>query len=160
MIRPSRFSLLLGLFLTLAGFTCSTSTGLDYQPDGLRSQIEWHRARWESRRFDDYAFQLKRICYCPPEYVGPVRVEVRTGQVARIVDPVTGERVDERLWHVFPTIDGLFTILLDAVDRRADRIEVEWAPSLGYPAEIRIDYRLEIADEEIGYEVRDVDALD
>lgn len=138
--------------------SCDGPTGPD--DGGLREEIEAHRQGWEARPFRDYAYRLQRDCFCPPEARGPVRVVVRRGQVMNVLDPETGEPVSERLHHLFPGIGGLFVVLLDAVDRGADDVEVEWDPDLGFPARVFIDYHRQTADEELGFEAADVEPLD
>lgn len=128
--------------------------------DDRREEIEERREEWESRSFRDYAFTLRVACFCLPAATEPVRVEVRRGRIARIVDPDTGELVDQDRWPLYPTIGGLFTILLEAVEADAHEIDVEWDAMLGHPRHVFIDYERRTVDEEIGYEVRDVVSLD
>ncbi len=138
--------------------SCDSMTSPDEQ--SFREEIEAHREQWEARPFRDYAYRLERVCFCLPGTQGPVRVEVRMGRVVRVLDTETGEPVAEHLHHLFPGVDGLFTILLDAVDRDAHEIEVEWDAGLGHPTRIRIDYDPQVADEELGFDASGVEALE
>ena len=61
---------------------------------------------------------------------------------------------------MFPTVDGLFDFLEDAIDRGAEEIEVAFDPDLGLPTTVRVDYRLAAVDEEIGYEVEKLLPID
>ena len=131
-------------------------------PEGgdLREEIVEHRREWEERSFRDYAFRLVRSCFCAADARGPVRVEVRRGAVTRVVYSESGDPVPDRLVHLFPSVGGLFAILLDAVDRGAARVDVEWDAELGYPSSSFIDYEPAVADEELGFEVREVTPLE
>jgi hypothetical protein len=53
----------------------------------------------------------------------------------------------------FPTVDGLFDILRDAIQAEADRIDVTYDPDLGVPLDFWIDYSEMAADEELGMEI-------
>jgi hypothetical protein len=61
---------------------------------------------------------------------------------------------------VFPTVDGLFDFIADAIDRGAETIDVTFDAELGLPTHIRVDYRLGLADEEIAYEVEKLLPID
>lgn len=149
--------LALSLVLVVAA---AAGCGIVGPDDDRREEIEERREEWESRSFRDYAFTLRVACFCLPAAREPVRVEVRRGRIARIVDPDTGELVDHDRRPLYPTIEGLFTILLEAVEADAHEIDVDWDAMLGHPRHIFIDYERRTVDEEIGYEVRDVVPLD
>ncbi|MFW6198989.1 MAG: DUF6174 domain-containing protein [Gemmatimonadota bacterium] len=126
----------------------------------LRAEIEGQRAAWEERGFRDYSFILRRSCFCPPLALGPARVHVEQGTVVRVADPESGEEFPADHWHLFPAIEGVFSILLDAVDRDADEVDLEWHEDLAYPRSAFVDYSRSTADEEIGFEVSAVEARD
>lgn len=138
--------------------SCDGGTGPD--ETGLRRQIVEHRERWEARSFRDYSYRLQRNCFCGPEARGPVRVSVRQGQVVRVLEAETEEPVRDDLVHLFPGVAGLFSLLLDAVDRDAYEVEVEWDAELGYPTRFFIDYDSRTADEELGFDASDVTPLE
>lgn len=143
--------------LVLLGAACGLT---DPDDSSLRAQIQTHRERWEARPFRDYAATLERQCFCLPAATEPVRIEVRQGQIVRRVDPETGEPVADPPPVPVPTVDGLFVILLEAVEGDAAAIELEWNAELGFPVRFFIDYDRQVADEELGFEVRDVEPLD
>jgi hypothetical protein len=121
-------------------------------PD-LRREVETNRTRWLSVRPSTYTYGLLRSCFCPVEYRGPVTVSVAQGQAvdARYAD--TGVPVVEGAVDLFPSVEGLFAILMEALDRDADSIRVDWDEGTGIPLEIFIDYLRSAADEEVGYTV-------
>jgi hypothetical protein len=103
---------------------------------------------------DDYAYTLTVTCYCI--LPGPLRVTVRDGEVAG------AERLAET---DLPDAEGEGTTLADltALARRAlreaDRVDVTYDPTYGYPTDLYIDWDEGIADEEVGYTVTDFEAL-
>lgn len=126
-----------------------------------RSPLAQARATWEAQGIESYRFTLVRNCFCLIR--GPVVVEVRDGAVESIVDADTGEPVvgNTQLDEVFgevATIEALFDVIADA--EGAARLDTEFDPELGYPTTIYIDESEMIADEEMGYEVKDLVALD
>lgn len=121
-------------------------------PD-LRREVEANRARWLSARPSAYMYDLLRSCFCPVEYRGPVTVSVAQGQAVGARYSDSGEPVVEDAIGLFPSVDGLFEILLEAFDLDADSIQVDWDEATGIPLEIFIDYLRSAADEEVGYTV-------
>lgn len=120
---------------------------------GLRREVEVHQALWRASRPSVYTYGLFRSCFCPVEYLGPVTVGVVEGRAvsARYTD--SGEPVVADAVELFPSVDGLFAILTDALDRDADSVSVDWDEDTGIPLEIFIDYLRSAADEEVGYSV-------
>jgi hypothetical protein len=105
------------------------------------------RDAWQDQRIDSYAFTLARICFCP----GPheVRITVEEDEITKVIDTQTGAEVD-RTSVEWPTIDGIFKIILDAEANRADKVEVTYDDTYLHPVTVNIDYIEEAVDDELG----------
>jgi len=121
--------------------------------EGLARDVARHRRTWESRRPAAYVLELERQCFCGVEARGPVLVTVDGTRVTERTYSGSGVAVPETFADLFPTVDGLFDILEDALARSAARVEVTWQEASGAPASFWIDYSFSIADEEVGYRV-------
>src|SRR5688500_6161239 len=66
--------------------------------------LEAARERWDAADIDDYAFTIRRSCFCPPEYSGPYRATVRDGRIAGLT--LAGRPVSAEQYQV-PTIVSL-----------------------------------------------------
>jgi hypothetical protein len=119
----------------------------------LRSELSVQRERWMAQHIDDYQLTLSRSCFCAPEGAGLVVLTVLDGQPVEWLYFLSGDPVDAAWQPVFPTVDGVFDFLEEAIDRGADAIEVTFDPVLGLPTSLHVDYRAGLADEEIGYEL-------
>lgn len=138
----------------LAALALLSAGCLDAGPGAdLRDRVERNRERWLDLRPSDYRYELRRSCFCPVEYLGPVTLRVVDGQVVEAHYTETGVPVDAGTADAFPSVDGLFDVLLDALDRDADRIDVDFDEDTGIPLEFFIDYEQNAADEELGYRV-------
>ena len=126
---------------------------LDPNDDGPRSDLELNRQRWEQVRPASYTMVLRRLCFCAPSGIGPVRVQVVGTTATERVYVDSGEPVSAGLAPYFPTVDGLFDVLVDAMDQDAHQIQVTYDGDTGIPVDIWIDYQANLADEEQGYEV-------
>ena len=126
----------------------------------LRAEIAAQRVKWAAKRIEDYQLTFSRTCFCAPEGAGLVVLSVLEGEPVEWLYFLSGDPVAPE-WHaVFPTVDGLFDFLDDAIDRGAEEIDVAFDPDLGLPVSVRVDYRLAAADEEIGYEIEKLLPID
>jgi hypothetical protein len=55
-----------------------------------------------------------------------------------------------------PTVDSLFAWIKDAYVRKAAVVRVTYDPQLHFPANVSIDWNLNIIDDEFSFEVRDL----
>jgi hypothetical protein len=106
-------------------------------------------------RPESYRFRLVVSCYCPGTGV-PIKVTVEDDEVVRAVYLAAdeGRGVDEK----GDPADKLYWLTIDDIikaanDTRAARVTVEWPPGQDYPSSVYVDKDLDMADEEIGYEV-------
>ena len=114
-------------------------------------RINAQRAIWEAQNIDDYTFETRRRCFCG--FVGWLEVTVEDDQV-RTITPLEGEDVPAWATADYPTVDELFDILVEAVEDDAVMIDVTWHETLGYPETFYIDYSRNVADEELGHDIR------
>jgi uncharacterized protein DUF6174 len=130
-------------------------------PDGgaLRAQIASHRGQWAAAAIRDYEFRFQQICFCGMEVTREVVVRVSNGSVASARHVDDGTSVSAERLADLPTIDGLFDLLDDALDRNAASIEVEFDAALGFPTRINIDFQMQVIDEERSYNAADLTRL-
>ena len=105
----------------------------------------------KSSRAGDYSFVLAPMCFCPREYVQPVRIRVANGVVASVTYVESGKTPEHDGFGRYVTVDGLFAVIQEGIDRKASRITVSYDPGLGYPKDVSIDYVANMADEEYAF---------
>lgn len=136
------------VFCLLALSACSSTLGpVDSDLQRIRAQ----RALWDAQEISSYTFETRRLCFCA--FVGWLEVTVAADSVVSIL-PIDDPEAPEWATQDYPTINELFDILEDAVEREAVQIDMTWHESLGYPESFWIDYALNVADEELGHDVR------
>ena len=149
------------LLASLAFSSCSL-----FGPDAQLTDLDAARQRWEAQRLTTYSYVADRLCFCAAELF-PARIVVENGAVKGVHDPQTGEPLrlpDGRLAleaepGAYRTIEGLFSLVEEAQRAEAERLDVTYHPTYGYPTEISIDYASEIADDEVTYTNTDFVAL-
>jgi hypothetical protein len=144
--------MLRNLALVLAA--CGASACSDLGPeDGLLAELERNERRWLDARPEAYVFAVERLCFCGEEARGPVRVRVEGSTVTERTYVETGLDVPPVFAELFPTVHGLFEILRAAIVEQAHEVRATYDPVLGVPIDFWIDYRLNVADEELGMRV-------
>lgn len=146
--------------LVLAG--CEMSGVVD--PGDFR-ELAAAEARWRARSFGDYSYEIRVLCFCPPEITQWTRVTVRSGAVtsAAAVDPNPNYPITNiQYWE---PIDSLFVDLRRTMTDRAsqtylDEIVVEYDPHLGYPTFIEYRAKKNVMDGGSQFLLRNVTPLD
>ena len=135
----------------LAGAAALVFTGCSITEPSGRSvddaDLSRARQRWASARLDDYEFDYRLSCFCAPEATEQVHIVVRGDEVSSVVRVRDGAPAAPRSGG-WPTVDDLFAEVdrLRALD--ADRIEVSYDATYGYPRQIAVDVYLMAADDE------------
>lgn len=112
-------------------------------------------ATWRQKRPKHYAYTLQRTCFCTPESRKPLQIRVYEGVTQQAIVLPEGYNLPKTRWEEAKTIDQLFRLIHEAVDRQAASMEVQYDPNYGFPTYIAIDYDSMMADEEVYYEASD-----
>jgi len=144
--RPKTSRWLSIALLTLTQMVCADVLGPE------QDELALARARWAVTNADDYSFEFRRSCFCPTDFVRPVRIEVLDGTVTSAVYVDTEEAIPTPPTSV-PTIDDLFAEIQDAIDGMAFSVIAEYDAEAGYPISVSIDHIEHAIDDEMGLTV-------
>ena len=135
-----------------------------FGPNDLRKLGE-AEALWKARAFADYSYEIRILCFCPPEITQWTRVTVRSGVVtaAEAVDPNPAYPITTIQW--WDPIDSLFVDLRRTMSDRTSRTYLEsviaqYDPELGYPTNIEYRAKANVADGGSQFLLRTVRPLD
>jgi len=108
--------------------------------------------KWQDRGPNRYTYEFQRGCFCGGAATQAVRISVNNGQVIAVVRVSDGQLVPVSDVNQFfrITIDSLFGILGEAMDGQAAELRITYDPFFGYPRQTFIDYRSNVADDELG----------
>lgn len=148
--RAVRAMLPLGVGLALVAASGCTGAG---PLDAVADEIDANRALWRSVRPATYQYRLENQCFCGEGIRGPVDILVIADSVVARHYPGSGEGVTHPTAQWFPSVDGLFDFLEDAVDGGAHSVEVTWDAATGLPLEAFVDYDERSVDEEHGFRI-------
>ena len=152
---PARFRRV-GLFpaVLLAGGAVGCGSPLSSDD---RNALRIAEARWAAKDFQDYSFEVRRACFCPPVITEWARVEVTNGAVTGVIVLSTGEELTASERAMFPTVDQVFeTIRTTASSDWIERIEVEFDPDTGFPIHANFISKSNIADAGGAYYLRNL----
>ena len=130
--------------LALCIVGCSITTATD-RSDAER-ELARNRQRWAGAGVHDYEFDFRRSCYCMPEYTEGVHIVVRNDVVTSVVRSSDGQPASAVV--AWPRVDELFDDVRRRLEEGADRLEVEYDPTLGYPRSVVADVILMAVDDE------------
>lgn len=136
-----------------AAVACNDVVG----PGDVR-ELAQARAKWEARPFADYTYEIRTLCFCPPEINQWTRVSVRDGVVID-AQPVETDPVFPVSGSYWQPIDSLFVNIHRRITEHGSYLEaviVEYDSQLGYPKDIEYRYKPNIADAGAIIHVRNV----
>ena len=117
-------------------------------------QLRNAERRWARANIDNYTFEMRSSCFCPPEVYEWAVVEVRDGIVvaARTLGgaPLSGFGLTSR-----KTVEQLFDQAHARYDWLED-IDFEFDDVLGYPLFVELRSKSTIADAGVRYEARNL----
>jgi len=140
---PLRTSRVLPLLLVAL-----SACGDVFGPESRRAELDRNRERWRASGTASYTFVLARSCFCITEVTQPARIQVRNDSVVSVTAVADGRSLDPRY---FMTVNGLFDVIDQGIERGAATLRVVYDPALGYPVEIDYDGATNVADDEITY---------
>lgn len=146
---PYRIILLCAILSLLLGCILKD----DERLTNIQSELDQNRKKWASAVVSNYQFNFRWKCYCSEEFVEPVNISVRENRIVDVdfvADDVPFTMIG--LWR-YQTVDKLFDLLQEAIDKNAHSISVDYHSELGYPVSASIDYEEYTVDEEKGFEI-------
>ncbi len=126
----------------------------------LQTELDDNRALWDAAAITDYSMRFQRLClFCAIDLLIPVRITVRGDTIDTVTDLDSGEPVVGIAEGTFLTIDELFDVIQDAINRNASEIDVRYVEVLGYPTDVNIDFSRSVFNDESQFEIREFQEL-
>ena len=127
------------LLSTLAG--CSLGDDDSFQ----RQNLQQARTRWDTKDVASYSYILELQCFCAPaSELKPVLVTVNNGAVVSLQywneNPNNRPPAPAAIFGPYDTVEELFALVDDAIDRDADVLQVGYNSEYGFPEAVNVDY--------------------
>jgi hypothetical protein len=118
------------------------------------SDLDSEQKSWNRLGLRDYSFRYQPDCMCRGYGVN-YQVRVSNGEVVSFQQGSEPVNLSSRDLPR-PTIDSLFAWVRDAYARKAAVVRVTYDPQLHFPANVSIDWNLNVIDDEFSFTVTDV----
>lgn len=122
-----------------------------------------NRKKWESGAGRHYRARISASFFGPREWMVPLIVEVKEGTLISMSTDGAQPAPTSKEWTEFAdrhnTIEKVFGLIEKAMADKAERIEVDYDPALGYPMRVVIDPLAQAADDETYYTIDNVAGL-
>ena len=125
----------------------STLAGCDLGDDDSfqRQNLQQARTRWDARDVASYSYILELQCFCASaSELKPVLVTVNNGAVVSLQywneNPNARPPAPASIFGPYDTVEELFALVADAIDRDADVLQVGYDPEYGFPNAVNVDY--------------------
>ena len=129
-----------------------------------QSNLNAAKALRNSKEVSHYTATQQLSCFCTPNSTHPVQFDVMSGAIVEGSIQYVNEtdKIPASQLTVNPmTVEDTFAFIQDAIDRKADSIDVTYDAEYGFPTKMNIDYSMMMADEEqyYTYSVRVVEEM-
>ena len=135
---------------------CSANATPTPTADDRLAALMENRAKWHRIGAVRYQMLERLSCFCHFDYPHLVAIQVLDNQIVSIRDVWTGAEVTMPPPDAFRTVDGVFSLIEDAINSGADEISVKYDQYVGAPTETYIDYHSAAFDDEVGFRISDM----
>lgn len=134
----------------------ASCTGV-FEP-GEAERLRQAQARWVAQGIDDYTFETRTLCFCGPEVYEWAIVEVRNDRVVSATT-LDGLPLNEYGLGARKTVNQLFETAWTARGEWIADVDFSFDSQLGYPTEIDLIAKKNVADGGATYEARNLEPL-
>ncbi len=124
-----------------------------------RYDIWQHHRLWGQQYLMNYRYMLSVSSMGAPDLNQRMLVEVHNNQPTLAIPMDSQRLITSAEQAQYTSIDRLFQVMADAINRRVDYIRIDYDPHLSYPMEISVDPSARQVDDEIHYSIRDFEVL-
>ena len=112
-------------------------------------------ALWKKKGISNYEMTMKISCYCIQGRVGPHHIVVENDKIKTVNDlPYDSTKTGPIL-----TINELFDFIIISLAKNPYQHSLDYNAIFHYPKNIYFDFNVQIADEEVSYEITYFKAL-
>ena len=112
--------------------------------------------KWLEKGSKSYHYTYQNSCFCPRDYVRPLRATVKDGIISTYRYADTSKAVPEAVKLKPATIVGVFKLIRQAISSNAASISTRYDPVNGAPLSVRVDYDRQAMDEELSISLNDI----
>lgn len=134
-------------WMMIPALVLATLAGCDLANDDSfqRQNLQQARTKWDTEDVASYSYVLELQCFCAPaSELRPVLVTVNNGAVVSLQywneNPNNRPPAPAAIFGPYDTVEELFALVADAIDRDADVLQVGYNSEYGFPEAVNVDY--------------------
>lgn len=113
------------------------------------TEIQANKEKWVSHAITGYQIEMQKLCFCSPDAVRLMIFEVENDEIKTVRYADSGDEVDPSLYNQYSTVEGLFALVEQALEKNPADLSIAYDEEYGYIKELTIDYKKDIADDEV-----------
>ena len=117
--------------------------------DQIVTELQANKEKWNAQKINNYEIEMQKICFCPPDVVRLMIFVITDNEISSVRYADSDERVDPNFYDDYNTLNGLFELAEEALEQNPEELSVIYDDEYGYIKQISIDYKFEIADDEV-----------
>lgn len=115
----------------------------------IAAEIQTNKEKWLSHGVTGYQIEMQKICFCAPDAVRLMIFEIVNNEIKTVRYADTGDDVDPSHYNQYNTVEGLFLLVEQALEKNPADLSIAYDKEYGYIKELAIDYQVNIADDEV-----------
>ena len=112
------------------------------------AEVFTNKDKWLSHGIEQYQIEMQKICFCAPDAVRLMIFSISDNEIKDVRYADSGDVVDPSYYSQFNTIEGMFDLVAQALDKNPANIAISYDEEYGYIKELTVDYQQNIADDE------------
>lgn len=133
----------------IVSISCNKATETDI------NEIADPHARWQAYNQSSYSIYQTSFCFCIHGGV-LMKVVVKENKIIDVVDTSKGISLPQNQWSWYKTVDELFLIIARVNKDSVAYFRAEYDRRFGYPISFYVDPSALIADEEYGFDTKNL----
>ena len=115
------------------------------------AEVQANKEKWLAHGIKAYEIEMQKICYCAPDAVRLMLFQVTDNEIKDVRYADSGDVVDPSYYNNLNTIEGMFTLVEQALKENPADLVISYDTEYGYIKELTVDYQANIADDEFTF---------
>jgi Family of unknown function (DUF6174)/S-layer homology domain len=116
-----------------------------------QQQLDAAKILWSKNILKNYMITQTVSCFCMWDYTRPITYQINSSVVvsgSAMYSDMSGGKAPSDMYNNLNTVESAFIIIQEAINNKAESVQVKYDSILWYPTSISIDMSKMIADEE------------
>ncbi|MCZ6565411.1 MAG: DUF6174 domain-containing protein [Gammaproteobacteria bacterium] len=117
--------------------------------NNIAAEVQANKEKWLAHGVKRYQIEMQKLCFCAPDAVRLMIFDIADDEIITVRYADSGDAVNPSLYNQYSTVEGLFALVELALRRDPAVLAIAYNDEFGYIKELTIDYKENIADDEV-----------